>query len=305
VNNKRGFTLVELVCVIAIIALLVALLMPTLSLTRERSVRIICKNILRGYCLGGQAYLNDNDGAFPEPDEWLYTKGSDSESHPIGCRWHDRAMAPGGEIMSTHEEYRGKMWSYIYEGEDYSRPCPTFRRFAPLRGCENPTHNPELDIEPQYSYTMNGYLSTRRDGGVLNLSEVRNPGNVFFFAEENSWSVQPDHRQFPASWLSAPLSTKALDDTMLLIGPTPVAKDCFGTYHNAPSKDLNRGFGNVVFIDGHGESIRAEQQLRKIMHGISGRMGRGGRLGSHIGPAGNLHWAWASKSPPPSGWDGQ
>lgn len=303
-DTKRGFTIVELVCVLAIIALLLALLMPALNRTKDRSVRIICKSILRGYCIGGHQYLEDNGGFFPEPGEWLYTKESDSEAHPIGCRWHDRAMAPGGEIMSTHEKYRGKMWSYIYE-EGYARICPTFRGFAKDRGCENPKHNPDLDIEPQYSYTMNGYLGSTQNGGVSTLTEARKPGKVFFFAEENSWSVRPDHPQFPAGWLSAPLSTKALDDTMLLISPTPEAIDCFGTYHDAPSKDLNRGSGNVVFIDGHVESIKAEQQLRRITHRRGRVRSLGGRGSKFLGPAGNLHWAWASKSPPPGGWDGQ
>jgi hypothetical protein len=95
--------------------------------------------------------------------------------------------------------------------------------------------------------------------------------------------------------LSAPLSTKALDDTSLLITATPQAKDCFATYHDAPNGDLTRGAGYVVFMDGHVDRIRVEDQLRTIMHGGS----------SSLDPAGNLSLAWANKSPPPGGWDGQ
>jgi len=242
----------------------------------------------------GLAYLDDNEGVFPEGvNEWLYTEASVSEAHPMGCRWHDRAMSPRGEIMRTSPEYRGKMWTYIDEMR--IGPCPTFRRFASSRGCENPDHNNELDIIPQYSYTMNGYLGTTQDGGVLRVDEVRDPSEVFFFAEENSWSVRPDHPEFGAEWLPAPLSTKALDDTVLFIRPTPEAKDCFATYHGAPREDLNRGYGNVAFIDGHVESISVEDQLRRTMH--SGN--------SRLGPAGNLSWAWANKSPPLGGWDAQ
>ncbi len=293
VDSKRAFTIWELLCVLAIIFILFALLMPSLNRVRRQAVRVVCGSYLAGYGRAGLSYLNDNDGVFPEPSEWLYTTKSDSEAHPIGCRWHDGAMAPDGEIMSSSEEYRGKMWAYI--GEMGLGPCPTFRRFASSRGCENPEHNIDLDIIPQYSYTMNGYLGTTREGGVLRTDEVRDPSKVFLFAEENSWSVRPDHPEFPARWLSAPLSTKALDDTVLLIRPTPDANDCFATYHDAPRGDLNRGYGNVVFIDGHVEPISAEDQLRKTMH-------RGKR---RVGPGGNLSWSWASKSPPPGGWDGQ
>jgi prepilin-type processing-associated H-X9-DG protein len=162
-------------------------------------------------------------------------------------------------------------------------------------GCENTQHNMELEINPQYSYTMNGYLGSKQEGGVQYESEVRGPAQVFFFAEENSWSTRPDHPKYPAKWLKAPLSTRALDDTALLITPTPDARDCFATYHGASSKDLNRGSGNVVFIDGHVEGIRVEDQLRKHMHGVESR----------LNSAGNLFRAWASKSPPPGGWDAQ
>jgi prepilin-type processing-associated H-X9-DG protein len=202
-------------------------------------------------------------------------------------------MSPDGEIMKTSPEFRGKMWAYF--DEMGIRPCPIFRDCDRSRECENPGHNQNIDIKPQYSYTMNGYLGTARDGGVLRVSEVRDPSKVFFFAEENSWSLRPSHPTFPARWLSAPLSTKALDDTVLLIDPTPGAINCFATYHDTPRGDLNRGYGNVVFIDGHVELIGVEDQLRKAMHGGK----------SLLSPAGNLSLAWANKSPPAGGWDEQ
>ena len=291
-NTTRGFTILELLTVLIIIFLLMGLLMPALNRARKISTKMVCMSYMAGYGKAGQLYLNDNDGVFPDPNEWLYTTKSDIEAHPIGCRWHDRAMTPSGEIMSASPEYQGMMWDYIAQMP--IGPCPTFRRFAGSRGCENPEHNQDLDIKAQYSYTMNGYLGTVQDGGVLKESEVREPSSVFLFAEENSWSLRPDHPKYSAGWLSAPLSTKALDDTVLLISPTPGANDCFATYHGA-SGDLNRGFGNVVFIDGHVVSIGVEDQLRKTMHGGN----------SSFGAAGNLSLSWASKSPPPGGWDAQ
>ena len=290
-NTKRAFTIWELLCVIFIIFLLISLLMPALSRARRLSTRMVCGSYLAGYGKAGLLYLNDNDGVFPEPSEWLYTAKSDSKAHPIGCRWHDRAMSPDGEIMKTSNEYKGKMWAYF--DEMGIRPCPIFRDCDRSIECENPDHNQDIDIKPQYSYTMNGYLGTNQDGGVLRVSEVRDPSVVFFFAEENSWTLRPDHPTSSARWLSAPLSTKALDDTVLLISPTPEAINCFATYHEAPMRDFNRGYGNVVFIDGHVESIGVEDQLRKTMHGGKSR----------LGPAGNLTWAWANKLPPPGEWD--
>jgi len=291
---KRGFTIWELLVVIAIIFLLFGLLMPALSRSRKKATYMVCGYNLAQYAKAGVIYLNDNKDFFPDdPNEWFYTKASISKDHPIGCRWHDRAMSPRGEIMQTSEEYRGKMWKYFEETA--GRPCPIFRDCAKYNGCENPEHDKKIAIEPQNSYTMNGYLGGNGEGSVRNVSEVRKPGKVFFFGEENSWSVRPDHPKFPAKWLKAPLSTKALDDTVLMITPTPEARDCFATYHGTSSRDLSQGSSNAAFLDGHVGRVDVEEQLRKKMHGVNNREN----------PAGNLSMAWASQSPPPGGWDAQ
>lgn len=232
-------------------------------------------------------YLSDNDDTCPDPNEWLFTRKSYRPDHPRGCRWHDQVFSPHGEIMRTSPEYQGKLWHYFGDGTIY--PCPIFRDLDRSKICENPNHIRSIDVKPQYNYTMNGYLGTERHGGVVKASQVRDPATVFYFAEENSWSVRPNHPTFPARWLYSPLSTKALDDTALFISPSSPARNCFATYHSPPSGDLNRGSGNVVFIDGHVQSIDAEDQLR------DGE--------SYLGPAGNLNWAWPGKLPPPGGWD--
>lgn len=293
----------ELIIVIAIIAFMLAIIMPSLNRARSMSVKIVCASHMRQYALSGEMYLNDSDGVFPaQTNEWLYTKISDTKNHPIGCRWHDRAMSYHSEFMAEHPQYKGVLRDYFSD----IGPCPKFRRYAESRGCENSNHNPKIDINPQLNYSINGYLGSTRLGGVMKISEVRDISKVFFFAEENSWTVRPDHPKYPAKWLSAPLSTTALDDTVLLITPTPQAKDCFATYHG--DSDLNSGSSNVVFIDGHIELISAKEQLREKMHGKS--CGRSSYRKSYksrdgIGPAGNLSWAWASKMPPPGGWDQQ
>ena len=183
INARRAFTIWELLCVIIVICILFALLMPALNRVRMCSTGTICEANLSQYCLAGILYMNDNDSRFPDGEnQWLYSEESYSEDHPLGCRWHDAAMAPSREIMTGNPQYRGKMWEYI---DDFSqRTCPTFRRYASSRGCENPSHLRSISIDPQYCYTMNGYLGTTGSGSVLKESEVRNPGSVFFFAEE-------------------------------------------------------------------------------------------------------------------------
>src|SRR4051812_19770712 len=60
-----GFTLVELLVVIGIIALLVAILIPALSKSREQAVRVQCSSNLRQWGLALHQYVNTNRGFFP------------------------------------------------------------------------------------------------------------------------------------------------------------------------------------------------------------------------------------------------
>ena len=58
-DQRRGFTLVELLVVIGIIALLVSILLPTLNRAREMAFRTQCAANLRQFYNGDLAYLQE------------------------------------------------------------------------------------------------------------------------------------------------------------------------------------------------------------------------------------------------------
>ncbi len=77
-KRKNAFTLIELLVVVAIIAVLVALLLPAISKTREIARRTICASNLRMIGVGYMSYAQVY-GKFPSPFFYVY----DPTSTPV------------------------------------------------------------------------------------------------------------------------------------------------------------------------------------------------------------------------------
>ena len=84
-RDARAFTLVELLVVIGIVALLIAILLPTLNKAREASNRLVCQSNVRQLYLGVSLYCDTNHDWYPTvayaadgvaysqyPDDWIY-----------------------------------------------------------------------------------------------------------------------------------------------------------------------------------------------------------------------------------------
>ncbi len=99
--GRRGFTLVELLVTIGIIAVLLGILTPVLGSARTAARRTACLANLRGIGLGVQVFLNENKGLLPRalPLDDSEITGKQGEPRP------DSILANLGPTVDTMEVF--------------------------------------------------------------------------------------------------------------------------------------------------------------------------------------------------------
>jgi len=99
--NKRGFTLVELLVVIGIIALLISILLPSLNRARQAANSVACQSNLRQIGQAMMMYQNANKGSYPMWDTHVVVPWYPNVFRVAWARmlWNDNYLTNGKVFM--------------------------------------------------------------------------------------------------------------------------------------------------------------------------------------------------------------
>jgi len=111
-GRRRAFTLIELLCVVAIIALLAALLMPALRGAKDRAKAVACMNNMRELYVAFATYASMFDDKYAIPGTpYFFWKSDDSYNNTRGVAfWH--YLGKGGGLLGQMISYRGPIFGY-------------------------------------------------------------------------------------------------------------------------------------------------------------------------------------------------
>jgi prepilin-type N-terminal cleavage/methylation domain-containing protein len=256
-RRRGGFTLVELLIVIAILGLLVALVLPAANRARESARRIQCLSNLRQLATAVLAYVADDSGqCLPDAGS-----GNAPVLAPLSPRTHNKppfsSLGPNAYVLPS---IGGSLQRYLGENGRAMWVCPS----APTEGVQE-----AAVIEGSDPY--NGTASS--DRFLPNYNYLA--GKEWF-----SQAKSPSFRKYKlAEW--AVRNVSGLRMSQIAAARVPAASvvlfhDRYSTFHSETKTDIysatddevfqGKFYGNFAYLDGRAEGYPYRTVKQYIGH---------------------------------------
>jgi prepilin-type N-terminal cleavage/methylation domain-containing protein/prepilin-type processing-associated H-X9-DG protein len=229
----RAFTLIELLVVVAIIAVLIAILLPSLGRAKANAVRVQCAANLNQWGKAVTMYQSENDG-------WWGIQERIDGKHKLF--WNTVAL--NNEPSLYDEEWSNDL---ITGGKVSAelRTCPGDPQYGAINagGGSYPIMKGIGQKRPAVDYTMPRYYSSP---GVANpntlwrISQFTHPGTTVLILDG-----PPNDQSTSNHNMSLYYAFNSMNDLDTSYAPDSTLENSLKLRHN--------GIGNVCFLDGHVE----------------------------------------------------
>jgi prepilin-type N-terminal cleavage/methylation domain-containing protein/prepilin-type processing-associated H-X9-DG protein len=249
-DSPAGFTLVELLVVIGIIALLISILMPALSRAREQANAVKCLSNVRQVGTAMYMYATDNKGAYP------FGARGDVVAREDWIWWQDNSPRGSGTTVAD-----SPIAKYIGNFSEELLRCPSDNIENRKAVFPGGTY--------KYSYTMNEFFESNvarspaawpeRGGRIVKLGALKNASAKVLLAEEDESWINDGLFAPPALNTKRPTIPLHPGGDMLAVRhdtlrKTPDLQGVAGLQSKLPNANIQRK-GNAAFADGHAEYI--------------------------------------------------
>lgn len=177
--NRRAFTLIEVLVVIAVLALLISILLPAMSKARQTGLITVCLSNLRQITLSSIGYASDYKDISPDP-AWL----------PLPTKY--RAWLYSGTVVSVVNNKlgssTGSIWPYM--GGDIDQANATLQK---IYRC--PSHKPPFKHVNQSTDNITSYLM---NGAVVGFGKSKVAYQLNRFRPDAWWFWETD--EFLSGW---------------------------------------------------------------------------------------------------------